>query len=155
MSGPPCQGVVFDVLFSLRNGVNSAGARAAGAYVETQLAPIKTEMKKQVEGIPVVIVVLLFFLVIVPLLVYLIWIAYELSVPVELALALVLVFLVFVAIAVLFCVSSIGTAINTVIEKATSQFIKLDNPQALSALKASLNNSARQYLATLGKDCVL
>lgn len=157
MSGPLCgpAGVVFEVLLSLRNGVNSAGARAASVYVEKQLEPVKGEMKKQVEGIPVVIAVLLFFLVVIPLLVYLIWIAYELNVPARLALIVVLVFLVVVAIAVWFCLSSIREAVDSVIETATAQFIELDNPRAVRSLVVTLNNAAGQYLAVLDETCEL
>ena len=147
---------MFDVLLSIRErGINSAAARAAGAYVETRLQPIKDEMERQVEGIPVVIAVLLFFLVILPLLIYLIWIAYELDVSAGVALAVVLIFFVVVAVAIYFIVTTISDAIDTVIETATRQFISLDNPQALSAFLASLNNASRNYLTVIGETCIL
>ena len=154
MSEPTCASVVLDVLLDIRfNGLNETAARAAVQYLETRLAPVRGEMKRQLEGIPVVIAVFILLLIFIPLLIYLLWIAYELNLSVGLTSALILIFIVAVVISVAYTLSSISTAVDTVVEAVTAQFVRIDNPQAKAATVVAFNNSARKYLSVLNISC--
>ena len=92
---PPCgTPAFFFTILSLAGGVNERAAQQAQRYVEERIAPVENEMKAQVSGIAVVVIVILIFFVLIPMLVYIVWIAYELKVSAGVMLALLLVFLI-------------------------------------------------------------
>ena len=158
MSGPPCgpTQVVFEVLRHIAGpppNINQAAAKAAGDYVETQLEPIKEEMKAQVEGIAEVIALMLFFLVVIPLILYIIWISYELGETVSVTIAIVIIFIVVVAIILFLAAGAISTAVDGIVNTAVTQLIKFDNPNATNALLVSLEGAAAQYVQAVGGHC--
>jgi len=154
MSIPPCGNPEFYLtLVSLLGGLNIPAARVAAAYVETQLAPVKTEMANQVDGIAVVLVLILFFFIIIPLFVYIVWICYELQTSVTTAIVMIVLFFIVSLAIVYFVATSVGTTINGVLNTATSQLISLDNPNTVTTLETSINTAASQYLAAIGITC--
>ena len=155
---PPCgTPAFFFTILSLAGGVNERAAQQAQRYVEERIAPVENEMKAQVSGIAVVVIVILIFFVLIPMLVYIVWIAYELKVSAGVMLALLLVFLIVSLSLVFLVLSVVSNTIDTVVNTATRQVVALDTPQAINALKASLNGSAAQYvLKTTGSaSCLL
>lgn len=144
---PPCRSFPFvAALLSLANGVNERAAEQAQIYLDSRLDPVKEEMKNQVSGIALVVVIILVFFVIIPMLVYIIWIAYELSATAGMLAAMFLVFLVLSLMLVYTVISVVSNTINTVINTATREVIALNNPQSVNALKVSFNGAAAQYV---------
>src|SRR5881394_1623433 len=104
---PPCgTPAFFFTILSLAGGVNERAAQQAQKYVEGRIAPVENEMKAQVSGIATIVIVILIFFVLLPMLVYIVWIAYELKASAEIMLALLLVFLI-VSLALVFLVLSV------------------------------------------------
>lgn len=144
---PPCKNPIFlFTLIGLKDGINERAAQQAEAYIQKRLDPVKEDMKNQVSGIATVVILILVFFIILPMLVYIIWIAYELGADSGVMMALMLVFLIISLVLVYLVVSVVSNTINTVINTATRQVVALDNPQAIGALVASLNGAAAQYV---------
>jgi uncharacterized membrane protein YbhN (UPF0104 family) len=153
MSIPTCgpTGNVAKAIINIfaAQGFNPYAAAAARAYFNMETQPIKNEMSAESSKIGIVLVWFLTFIVILPLLIFIIWIYCEFNVNPYIILAIVVLILIIAIIVAVFATARTVTAIESTIEDALQDLSDFSEPQVETILFNTLNDAAAIYLKNI------
>jgi len=128
---------------------DTAALKASAKYIEDGLIPIKDEIKTEVVSIGYSIALMLVFITMFVVIIFVLWVCYELKVKAYVVI-IVLIILIVVAIIVYYlAVTRAATAIEKLVDNSFSSLSALATPGQAIDVFGVINNSAAVYLATL------
>jgi len=157
MSGATC-GITSDffrVLLRIgQRGVDVNGLTAALNFVETQTQPIRDGMKEEAVKIGFAFVWLLSFIIILILLIFLIWVSYELDISGFVVVSIVIIMIIVTFVLGALAVTRASNTIEDIIERSLGNLSDFANDQTIVVALNTLSSAAGVYLAALGLPCV-